>query len=395
MNQTATFVQFFKADKQPDGTMMVYGKATDDSIDSDQQICDPEWLKSAMPRWFQWGNIREQHSNIAAGVATEYEAKEDGHYISARIVDPSSVKKVESGVLKGFSIGIRAPRVAKDNKAIGGRIVDGEIVEVSLVDRPANPNCTVTVAKAVDGQLTQVEELKEKRSRKKKEKSVSEEIVKAAEESTPEESSAEESTMPKAMDPEETAEESTPEESTAEKADGKMCDKCGKAMDECKCAEGGFVATEKAAGEESSQEVGEVSSQAFGEESSREGGVAGVAGKSDDLVELRKANKKLHKHIKRIEKQLAILVDAHTEALAKAANTEDLAKSVTQVAERVSAVEKAASPGPARTRVSAPVQQENPNAVKAAEYRRKAMSATDPQMAQGYTLLADELEKSL
>lgn len=147
-----SYARIIKAEKQADGTLKVYGKATDDSIDIDKQICDPSWLKRAMPDWFtSGGNIREQHSNIAAGVATDYEEKEDGHYITALVVDPTSVKKVETGVLKGFSIGIRGPRVIRDNKAAGGRIVDGQIVEVSIVDRPANPNAKLTIAKAVDG----------------------------------------------------------------------------------------------------------------------------------------------------------------------------------------------------------------------------------------------------
>ena len=111
-----------------------------------------------MPEWFKTGgNIREQHSNIAAGVATDYEAKADGHYISALVVDPVSVKKVEAGVLKGFSIGIKNPRVTRDKSAANGRIVDGQIVEVSLVDRPANPNCQLMLAKSASGDDTVVQ----------------------------------------------------------------------------------------------------------------------------------------------------------------------------------------------------------------------------------------------
>jgi hypothetical protein len=162
---TTSYFSIEKADRNADGTMTVYGKATDDSIDIDQQICDGEWLKRAMPAWFKsGGNIREQHSNIAAGVAKEYEAKADGHYIGVLVVDPVSVKKVDAGVLKGFSVGIKNPRVVRDSKAANGRIVDGQIVEVSLVDRPANPNCQLVLAKSVDGEkdLVQVEELHEK-----------------------------------------------------------------------------------------------------------------------------------------------------------------------------------------------------------------------------------------
>jgi len=146
------YAGIIKSEKQIDGTLKVYGKATDDSLDIDKQICDDEWLKKAMPAWFvSGGNIREQHGSVAAGVATDYENKSDGHYITALIVDPISVKKVETGVLKGFSIGIRGPRVIRDEKAAGGRIVDGQIVEISVVDRPANSNAKMTIAKAADG----------------------------------------------------------------------------------------------------------------------------------------------------------------------------------------------------------------------------------------------------
>jgi hypothetical protein len=163
---TNSYFSIEKADRNADGTMTVYGKATDDSLDIDQQICDGDWLKRAMPAWFKsGGNIREQHSQIAAGVAKEYEAKADGHYIGVLVVDPVSVKKVDAGVLKGFSVGIKNPRVVRDSKAANGRIVDGQIVEISLVDRPANPNCQLVLAKSVDGEkdLVQVEEWIEKK----------------------------------------------------------------------------------------------------------------------------------------------------------------------------------------------------------------------------------------
>ena len=162
MNSLATsYAQIVKAEKQADGTLKVYGKATDDSLDIDSQICDPNWLAAAMPDWFEsGGNIREQHSNIAAGVATDYERKGAEHFITALVVDPVSVKKVETGVLKGFSIGIRSPRIIRDEKAANGRIIDGQIVEVSLVDRPANPNAKLMLAKAAEnGELMSIEQV--------------------------------------------------------------------------------------------------------------------------------------------------------------------------------------------------------------------------------------------
>lgn len=158
-----SYAAIIKQEKQDDGTLLVYGKATDDALDIDNQICDAAWLEKAMPEWFKsGGNIREQHSNIAAGVAKELDSKADGHYISALVVDPTSIKKVEAGVLKGFSIGIRAPRIVRDTKAANGRIIDGTIVEVSLVDRPANPNAKLMLAKSQGTEVIQVEEMIEK-----------------------------------------------------------------------------------------------------------------------------------------------------------------------------------------------------------------------------------------
>jgi hypothetical protein len=164
MDYTTSYADIVKYDVNEDGTLMVYGKATDDTLDLDSQICDPSWLDTAMPAWFKsGGNIREMHGPSAAGVAKEYEAKSDGHYIGVHVVDPIAVKKVEARVYQGFSIGIKSPRVVRDTKAANGRIIDGQIIEVSLVDRPANPSAKLILAKSVEGEsnLVQVEELHE------------------------------------------------------------------------------------------------------------------------------------------------------------------------------------------------------------------------------------------
>jgi hypothetical protein len=65
--QASVFARIINKERQSDGTLIVTGIATDDTLDVDKQICDPDWLARAMPEWFKYGNIREQHSNIAAG----------------------------------------------------------------------------------------------------------------------------------------------------------------------------------------------------------------------------------------------------------------------------------------------------------------------------------------
>lgn len=141
-----------KADKQTDGTLMVYGKAAGPDLDLDEQRCNPDWLKGAMPEWFEWGNVREQHGNVVAGVGVEMEDKGNGNwFVKAHVVDPTTVKKVEAGALKGFSIGVKHGKLLKTAAMPKGWIVAGNIVELSLVDRPCNPTAKINIVKSAGG----------------------------------------------------------------------------------------------------------------------------------------------------------------------------------------------------------------------------------------------------
>lgn len=134
-----------------DGTLTVYGKAAGSDLDMDEQRCDPAWLKSATADWFsRWGNIREGHdAKRAIGVATELESHDNAdQWITAKVVDPLAITKINEKVLKGFSIGIKAPRVRRDPAAPGGVIYGGTIVETSIVDNACNQTCKFVVAKS-------------------------------------------------------------------------------------------------------------------------------------------------------------------------------------------------------------------------------------------------------
>lgn len=133
--------------------LVVYGQATGPELDRTGQICDPAWLRKAMPAWAEWANVREQHSSIAAGVGLEVDGTSDGDrwWLKTLVTDPVTVHKVETRTLKGYSIGIKNATVVKDSQAPNGRIVGGDIVEISLVDTPANPACSIDIAKSLDG----------------------------------------------------------------------------------------------------------------------------------------------------------------------------------------------------------------------------------------------------
>ena len=69
MAQDITYAYFggLTAKRGEDGYIRVKGLATDATLDLDEQICDPAWLKTAMPEWFKIGNIREMHQSKAIG----------------------------------------------------------------------------------------------------------------------------------------------------------------------------------------------------------------------------------------------------------------------------------------------------------------------------------------
>ena len=155
MAQDITYAYFggLTAKRGEDGYIRVKGLATDATLDLDEQICDPEWLKEAMPEWFKIGNIREMHQSKAIGKAMEMEQSGTGFVVEAKIVDSEAARLVEEGIYTGFSVGIKSARIEKSADAPGGMIRSGKIVEVSLVDRPANPSCVIELAKSVKGKL--------------------------------------------------------------------------------------------------------------------------------------------------------------------------------------------------------------------------------------------------
>ncbi|MFE5140314.1 hypothetical protein ACFRDV_22000 [Streptomyces fagopyri] len=152
METTFAWAPITKSEEQDDGTMMVYGPAASPDLDRARQRLSPQWLDTAMPAWFAEGaNVREQHDvRRAVGVGVGL-TKGDGeaHMLAAHIVDPVACLKVKHKVLKGFSVGIKDPKIKLGKAdAPGGEIVGGTICEVSVVDRPCNPTTLFELAKA-------------------------------------------------------------------------------------------------------------------------------------------------------------------------------------------------------------------------------------------------------
>lgn len=137
-----------KSEPQPDGSLMVYGVATGPKEDLDQQGCDPDWLRQAMPKFMQRGNIRYQHRpDSAIGKATRAVETDGAEWmLAAKIVDSDAIKKFQAEVLTGFSIGVKGATIKQDPRFKNGLICGGTIVEISGVDAPAYPYSFVSTS---------------------------------------------------------------------------------------------------------------------------------------------------------------------------------------------------------------------------------------------------------
>jgi hypothetical protein len=156
-----TYVSFpiSKFEKTEDGDLIVVGKATDGSVDSDEQIVDPVWSAKALTEWIDTGgNLRVQHQAMrdpaGKGLGVQIDRDGDGgHWVRSLVVEPVAKRLVEKGVLTAYSVGIARPVITRDptGKARGGIVTGGSFAELSLVDRPANKNCGLMIAKAAAG----------------------------------------------------------------------------------------------------------------------------------------------------------------------------------------------------------------------------------------------------
>ena len=145
------YAEISKVEAQEDGTIKVWGFASSEAVDSDGETITADAMKAALPDYMKFGAVREMHQNSAAGTAIEANVDEMGKtFFGAHIVDPVAVKKVQTGVYKGFSIGGKVTVRDDLNKTI---IKGIKLVEVSLVDRPANPEAVFTMYKAEEAEV--------------------------------------------------------------------------------------------------------------------------------------------------------------------------------------------------------------------------------------------------
>ena len=143
---------FQKVIEQDDGTIRIEGIASTPARDDSDEIITADAMRGAQDDYMKWGAIREMHGPSAAGTALAMDIDENGTTkMVVHIVDPGAIKKVQSGVYKGFSVGGKVlARDPKDRRTI----TKIKLIEVSLVDRPCNPEARLDMWKAADAAET-------------------------------------------------------------------------------------------------------------------------------------------------------------------------------------------------------------------------------------------------
>jgi hypothetical protein len=131
-----------KFDTVADGSLMVSGIASTESVDHDGEIVTADAMRKALPSYLQSGTVREMHQPIAAGCPISAHVDDDGRtHFTAKIVDTGTIAKIKANVLKGFSIG------GKSLKKAGNKITELLLRDISVVDLPNNPETVFNIVK--------------------------------------------------------------------------------------------------------------------------------------------------------------------------------------------------------------------------------------------------------
>lgn len=137
---------FAEINKVDEDQRLVYGYASTEALDWQGERVSKAAIQDALPDYLKFSNIREMHQASAVGVAEEATVDDKGLYLVAKVVDDNAWKKVKEGVYKGFSIGGKCLAKMKDT------ITKLKLTEISLVDRPANPEAVFEMYKFDDGE---------------------------------------------------------------------------------------------------------------------------------------------------------------------------------------------------------------------------------------------------
>jgi hypothetical protein len=136
--------------RSDDGTLIVIGFFTSDNKDEVGDIITRAATERAIPKYRQWGNIRYMHLPRPVAKVVKI-GSDDGlgwNEVEIKVIDPQTIFEVEQGLLKALSVGILLSFEDVDFLEDGGLIInDYTLVEISLVDHPANYDAVLSGVK--------------------------------------------------------------------------------------------------------------------------------------------------------------------------------------------------------------------------------------------------------
>lgn len=158
------FLPFTKLD---DEQRQVWGRATEELIDRDGEIVTYKCAEAAFDEWNDYfqkatggksqGNVREMHGPVVAGhvIATIKNPDDKAVDLGLSISDDGAWKKCKAGDYIGMSIGGNPKKQHFEKRGPRNvRVIDElELIEVSLVDNPANPKALFSVVKRAKPEL--------------------------------------------------------------------------------------------------------------------------------------------------------------------------------------------------------------------------------------------------
>lgn len=160
---------YFAIKRINEETREVYGRATQETLDRQNEVLD---YAESKPLWEAWiaetldasggksmGNLRAMHrADIAAGklVRVDFNDNEKAIDVVAKVVDDDEWNKVLEGVYTGFSQGGKYVKKTTDPtiRGFGGMAAVRVVIapkELSLVDRPCVPSATFFEVVKADG----------------------------------------------------------------------------------------------------------------------------------------------------------------------------------------------------------------------------------------------------
>lgn len=140
------FFKFGNVEKKWDARE-VWWIASAEIIDTTWDIVLHSAMKDAWVDYIQYGNIREMHQPSAVWtiIESKFDDEEKSTFIKVNVVDDNAWEKVKTWVYKWFSIWAMIEdaewRIVDEKEVFV--ITKMKLVEISLVDRPANQNSNI------------------------------------------------------------------------------------------------------------------------------------------------------------------------------------------------------------------------------------------------------------